>query len=169
MVSLKVENTQLEGVLKITPNTIFEDFRGEYVETYNRRLFEEAGLNHEFLEDDISVSTKNVLRGFHGDARRTKLITCLFGKFYFVVVNNDPKSAQYRHWASFTMSDKNYFSILVPPNFGNAHLVLSERTIFHYKQTGMYDPDAQFTLKWNDPTIGAWWPVKNPQLSVRDE
>ena len=168
MSELKVEKTGLEGVLSITPPTNFEDFRGSYVETYNRELFHGAGLTQEFIQDDISTSSRGVLRGIHGDRKTWKLISCLYGTFYFVVVNNDPKSVEYKKSVAFTLSDRNRVQILVPPNFGNGHLVLSNEAIFHYKQTTTYDRSSQFTIKWNDPDYGIWWPTKYPILSQRD-
>jgi dTDP-4-dehydrorhamnose 3,5-epimerase len=165
---MKVHETNLDGVLRLEPSTFFEDFRGEYVETYNAESFLRSGIDIAFNEDDISVSTRHVLRGFHGDQKRTKLVTCLYGKFLLVIVNNDPESQQYQKHETFTLSDKNYNSVLIPPKFGNAHLVLSEKAIFHYKQTGTYDRDGQFTLAWNDPALKVWWPIDYPILSQRD-
>jgi len=165
---VKVENTSLDGVLLITPPTMFEDWRGEYVETYNQSLYREHGIDMPFVQDDISVSDRHVLRGLHGDATTWKLISCLFGKFYLVVVNNDPDSPQFRRWASFVLSDQNRRQVLVPPKFGNGHLVLSDRAIFHYKQTTYYDRAGQFTILWNDPGLGLWWPVPEPLVSRRD-
>ena len=168
MSKLIVHDTPLDGVLRIEPPTSFSDFRGEYVETYNRDLFHAAGVTTDFIQDDISVSTRHVLRGLHGDQKTTKLVSCLYGKFYLVVVNNDPASAQYRQWASFTLDDKKRDMILIPPKFGNGHLVMSDWAMFHYKQDTNYDRDGQFTLIWNDPAIGLWWPISNPIVSVRD-
>jgi len=166
---MKVEDTELAGVKLITPPTNFEDFRGEYIEIYNRILFHEAGLTQDFIQDDISVSSRHVLRGLHGDASTWKLVSCLYGKFYLIVINNDEKSPQYRKWQSFTLSDKNRLQVLIPPKHGNGHLVLSDVAMFHYKQTTSYDRSSQFTLIWNDPQLGLWWPVKNPIVSRRDE
>ena len=89
---MTVEKTILDGVLKITPPTIFRDFRGEYIEIYNKDFFKEKNINVEFIQDDISVSKKNVLRGIHGNNDTWKLISCLYGSFYLVVVNYDPDS-----------------------------------------------------------------------------
>lgn len=169
MNQLVVQKTELAGVLVIDPPTNFEDFRGEYVEIYNRQLFREAGIEYDFVQDDISVSSRNVLRGLHGDASTAKLVSCLFGKFYLVVVNNDPDSPQYRKWTSFTLSDKNRKQVLIPPKFGNGHVVLSEVAMFHYKQTTEYNRSGQFTLLWDDPDLGLWWPIDNPIVSRRDE
>ncbi|MFC1574230.1 dTDP-4-dehydrorhamnose 3,5-epimerase [Candidatus Latescibacterota bacterium] len=136
---------------------------------YNEKLYNEAGIDVKFIQDDISVSTKHVLRGIHGDQETWKLISCLHGKFYLVVVNWDETSPQYGHWESFELSETNRQQVLVPPKFGNGHLVLSDTTIFHYKQSSQYNRAGQFTLLWNDPNLNVWWPVKNPILSRRDE
>ncbi len=165
---MKVEATSLYGVKKIYPPTVFEDFRGKYVETYNQDLYIKAGINDKFIQDDISISRQNTLRGIHGDKKTTKLISCLHGEFYLIVVNNDPSSKEYKKWESFLLSDTNNYQILVPPNFGNGHLVLSKKAIFHYKQTTDYDRSGQFTILWNDPSYNFWWPNLNPIVSKRD-
>jgi dTDP-4-dehydrorhamnose 3,5-epimerase len=166
---LIVRKTELDGVLLIEPASRFEDFRGEYVEIYNRRMFEDAGVEYDFVQDDISVSSRHVLRGIHGDASTAKLVSCLHGKFYLLVINNDESSPQYRKWTSFTLSDRNRQSVLIPPKFGNGHVVLSESAMFHYKQTTEYNRSGQFTLLWDDPALGLWWPIDNPIISRRDE
>ena len=168
-VDMEVSKTKLEGVLLIKPATIFEDFRGTYVELYNDKIYHDAGIKVKFIQDDISVSSKHVLRGIHGDAETWKLISCLHGRFYLVVVNWDKDSSQFGQWDSFVLSDCNRQQVLVPPKFGNGHLVLSELAIFHYKQSTDYDRAAQFTLFWNDPKLNIWWPIKNPILSMRDD
>ena len=167
--SLSVRDTVLDGVKVIVPPTRFEDFRGTYVETYNEEIYRAAGIDVEFLQDDISVSSRHVLRGLHGDQKTWKLISCLQGKFYLVVINWDPTSPQHRKWQSFVLSDRNNLQVLIPPKFGNGHLVLSEQAIFHYKQSTYYDREGQFTIAWNDPALGLWWPVKDPIVSQRDQ
>lgn len=166
---MKVEKTKLDGVLLITPPTIFNDFRGAYVETYNEKRYNEAGIKVKFVQDDISVSRRNVLRGLHGDAVTWKLVSCLYGEFYLVVVNWDETSDQFGKWESFVLSDQNRLQVLIPPKFGNAHLVTSEQAIFHYKQSTYYDRSHQFTILWNDPKLNIRWPVQNPILSQRDK
>ena len=162
-----VEKTTLDGVLQIKLDC-FEDHRGYYIETYNEELYKKNGINVNFIQDDISVSSKNVLRGIHGDQETWKLISCLEGKFYLVVINNDKISNQFMQWESFILSEQNRVQILVPPKFGNGHLVLSKRAIFHYKQNTYYNPKGQFTICWNDPKYKIKWPIKNPILSKRD-
>jgi dTDP-4-dehydrorhamnose 3,5-epimerase len=166
---MEVSKTTLDGVLLVKPPTIFEDFRGTYVETYNEQLYKQAGIAIDFVQDDISVSSKHVLRGIHGDSETWKLVSCLFGKFYLVVVNWDSTSPQFRKWESFVLSDVNRLQVLIPPKVGNGHIVLTEQAIFHYKQSSYYNPAGQFTLIWNDPKLNIWWPVKDPLVSRRDE
>ena len=164
----EIKKTNLLGVLKIKL-TSFEDHRGSYIETYNKNFFIEKGIKVDFLQDDISISHKNVLRGIHGDQKSWKLISCLYGEFQLVVVNNDPQSNEYKKWESFNLSFENKMQVLVPPKFGNGHLVLSDKCIFHYKQNSEYDRLGQFTIKWNDPSFGFKWNISNPILSERDK
>lgn len=178
---MKVSKSKLEGVLIFKPES-FEDFRGEYLETYNEEvyreeiiknlkgtIYEKESINLRFVEDDISTGTKGVLKGLHGDKKTWKLVQCLLGKFYLVVLNYNSDSKDYGKWEAFTLSDKNRMQILIPPMYGNGHMVLSEQDIYHYKQSSYYDPESQFTIKWDDPEFRIWWPMKNPILSLRDE
>lgn len=165
---MKVAKTQLEGVLFIKLEA-FEDHRGYYVETYNEKLYQEHGIATKFVQDDISVSMHRVLRGIHGDGETWKLVSCLHGKFYLVVVNCDRESKGFGKWQSFVLSDTNHCQVLIPPKHGNGHVVLTEQAIFHYKQSTYYNPKGQFTYKWNDPQLKVWWPVKDPILSQRDD
>ena len=165
---IKISKTDLGGVLLIEPYA-FRDHRGCYTETYNEALYSKKGIDVKFIQDDISVSKKNVLRGIHGDSITWKLISCLYGEFYFVVVNCDKSSKNFGKWQAFNLSDKNYLQVLVPPKHGNGHLALTDTVIFHYKQSTYYNPDLQFTYRWNDPSLNIIWPVKNPILSKRDE
>lgn len=165
---IRVSKTKLEGVLKIE-TSMFEDFRGQYVETYNKELYAKHGITIDFIQDDISVSRKHVLRGIHGDSETWKLISCPFGSFYLMVINCNTQSPDFGAWEAFTLSDENHIQILVPPLHGNGHVVMSDKAIFHYKQNTYYNPKGQFTYTWNDPKLNLWWPIKNPIISQRDE
>jgi len=172
---MEVLKTTLGNVLKFIPD-IFEDFRGQYVETYNEKLYTEAikrmtGHEVKFIADDISTSPKNVLRGIHGDSKTWKLIDCLHGRIYVVIVNCDEESKNFTKWEAFTLTDRNRQQVLVPPKFGTSHLVLSNKAIFHYKQSTYYDPGVlrQFTYRYNDSKFNIRWPIENPILSERDK
>lgn len=165
---ITVEKTKLDGVLLIKPE-VFDDFRGTYTETYNRELYVKNGITADFVQDDYSTSSKNVLRGLHGDEETYKLISCMRGSIYFVVLNYDIKSPQFGQWQAFTLSERNRYQVLVPPKFANGHLALTDNIIFHYKQSTYYNAKGQFSVKFDDPRFQIWWPNKNPILSQRDE
>ena len=167
--ALEVSPTTLEGVLLIKPPTVFEDFRGSYIELYNERLYRDAGIEVAFVQDDASMSKRSVLRGIHGDRTTWKLVSCLLGELYLVVVDCREESPRFGRWEAFTLSERNRLQVLVPPRFGVAHLVLSDRAVFHYKQSTYYDRAGQFTYLWNNPQFNIQWPVADPILSERDQ
>ena len=172
---MKIEKTTFDGVLLIKPESFnnrqgdfFVDARGEFVETYNKTKYKDLGVDIHFIEDDISISKKNVLRGMHGDNKTWKLVSCLYGKIFFVAVNCDEKSPDFGKWESFDLNDENHWAVLVPPMYGSGYLALTEKIIFQYKQSESYNPSGQFTYKWDDPRFNIAWPIKDPILSVRD-
>ena len=152
--------------VKIFQPSSFEDYRGELYTLFNQDEHELI-FNH----DKVAVSRQHVLRGLHGDDKAWKLITCLDGEIYLVIVDNRPESINYLKWDSIILTSKNKKSVLVPPMFANGHLVLSPEATFFYKWSypGEYpDVQDQFSLKWNDSKIGVYWPIDNPILSQRD-
>ena len=161
--------TSINGVKLIKP-TIFEDIRGFFIETYHEELYESHGIAAKFVQDDLSISYKHILRGIHGDKETWKLVSCIYGKIYSVVVDCDEDSSEFGKWEAFDLSQYNKHQVLVPPKFGLSYLVLSNIAIFHYKQSAYYSgADKQFTYRYDDPRFGIWWPIKNPILSERDE
>ena len=128
--------------------------------------------NINFKHDKFSLSKKNVLRGLHGDNKTWKLISCPYGKFLLVVVNCEKKTKDYLKWKSWILSHENGVQILIPPNYANGHLCLSDKCLFHYKLSykGSYlDVKQQFSLRWNDPKLNINWEIKKPILSNRDK
>jgi dTDP-4-dehydrorhamnose 3,5-epimerase len=153
--------------IKVFQPDSFEDYRGELYTVFNQDEHELV-FNH----DKVAVSRQNVLRGIHGDAKATKLITCLSGEIYLVVVDNRPESPNYLKWDSIILNENNKRQVLVPPGFGNGHLVLSESATFFYKWSykGEYpDVKDQFSINWRDPKVNVHWPIDNPILSERDK
>ena len=152
----------------ITQPSVFEDNRGELWTLWKHTDFPD--LN--FVHDKISTSKKDVLRGLHGDKKSWKLITCLYGEIYLVVVDYRKDSPNYLKWDSVVLNEKNKKQVLVPPFFLNGHLVLSDKAIFHYKwsYTGEYpDVQDQFSLNYKDPILNIDWPISEPILSERDK
>lgn len=164
---MEILPTKLKNVMLIKPD-VFEDFRGTFTETYNEEKYAKAGITLKFVEDDMSFSSKNVLRGIHVEGA-TKLVSCGYGQLYVVVVNCDEISPDFGKWESFVLTDRNRHQILIPPKHGAAHLVLSDYGMFHYKKSGYYDPATQGSYKWDDPRFKIWWPIKQPIISQRDE
>ena len=169
-ISFKIKDSKIIDDLKILEPSVFSENRGKIWTSYNSEFLPNLlPKDLSFKHDKFSQSKKNVLRGIHGDGKTWKLVSCLYGKFYLIVVNNDKKSKQYKKWVSFTLDDKNKNMVLIPPKFGNGHVVLSSQAIFHYKQNTTYDRKSQFTLKWSDKNFKFKWPVAKPIVSKRDK
>ncbi|HMQ70381.1 MAG TPA: dTDP-4-dehydrorhamnose 3,5-epimerase [Ignavibacteria bacterium] len=164
---ITVSKTDLNDVILIKPS-IFEDHRGMYVETFNEEDYKLNNINTKFVRDDISTSSRNVLRGLHYDNKTWKLIHCMYGKIFFVVADMREDSGQYLKWQSFILTSDNRHQVLVPPGFANGHYVLSDHCIFHYKMSEYYDPENEKGVKWNDPKLGIFWPADHPVLSEKD-
>jgi len=146
----------------------FKDFRGQIWTTWEKKYFKNINFNR----DKFSISKKNVLRGFHGDKKSWKLVTCLKGEILSVIVDFRPNSKNYLNYTVFKLNDKNKMSVLVPPMFLNSLLCLSKYALYAYKLSfkGSYvDADKQISLKWNDSRIKFKWPIKKPILSKRDK
>lgn len=155
---MEVRKTRLDDLWLIKPPTVFDDFHGAYMEILNEKLFAEADVTVYFVQDDISVSSRHVLYGVHGDGETWMLLCCLYGKFYLIVVNCDEISPQYHQWESFVLSERNRLQVPLPPKLDNGHLVLSQQAFFDYRQSTYYNLAGQVTLFWNDPELKLWWP-----------
>ena len=173
MSDFKVEIRECETFpeVKILKPEPFFDYRGE-MWTFWEKENEILPKGHEWKISKFTRSRKNVLRGLHGDNVTWKNITCVWGEIYLVVVDTRPDSVNYLQWESYIISERNHLSVLVPPDFANAHLCLSEECLFHYTQSypkDYIDSMDQDVLKWNDERIGIEWPIKNPILNWRDK
>ncbi len=164
---LDIQETTLTGVYLIKP-PVHEDQRGNFYETYNLKEYHSAGLAATFVQDDISTSLKGVLKGMHGDSGTYKLVQCVFGKVYAVVLNCDETSSSFGKWQSFILSQENKHQLYIPPMYGNGYYVLSNIAVYSYKQSTYYGDYQQFTYKWNDKRFGITWPEKPKFLSERD-
>jgi dTDP-4-dehydrorhamnose 3,5-epimerase len=167
---MKVERTSLPGVLVIT-SKIYRDARGSFQETFNRREMIAAGLPSEWLQDNFSVSRKNVLRGIGYQVRQPqgKLVRVAFGTVFDVAVDLRRSSLQFGKWVGTELSGDNGRMLWIPPGFGHAFLVLSDMAGFAYKTTDYYWPADERTIVWNDPKIGIQWPIEDePIVSSKD-
>lgn len=167
--NLIVNDTSLEKVKCLTTDR-FEDLRGEYGGVYDEALYFKNGLDTKLVADQVSFSHRNVLRGVHGDNKMTKLVQCLHGIVYSVIVDCDPQSKDFGKWEPFILSDKNHKQLWIPPMYGLSYYVQSETAIFTYKLShSLIPPEEQFTFAWNDPAFNILWPSDTPILSSRDK
>ena len=154
--------------VKVYKNNSFKDHRGFYWTSWKSKSVKKIKFNH----DKFSLSKKNVLRGLHADIKTWKLVSCPYGKCLLVVVNLKKKSRNYLKYKSWFLSQENGVQVLIPPNYANGHLCLSDECLFHYKLSykGSYiDAKQQFSLRWNDPKLNINWRIKKPILSSRDK
>lgn len=165
---MEIIKTNLNGVKLLRPSIVFEDHRGHIFEHYNAISYNEQGIGL-FAQDTISISYHGVIRGLHGDDRTIKLVSCLKGRIYAVVVNYIEGHQQFLEWESFILTGENRLQLLIPPMFGNGYQVLSDKAIYHYKLSVAYrGQDKQFSLNPFDPKLRIPWPIGSPILSKRD-
>jgi dTDP-4-dehydrorhamnose 3,5-epimerase len=163
---MKILDTKFEKA-KLLEIPIFRDFRGDYVETYNEKIYEALNIPP-FVADSFSTSKKDVLRGFHGDLETWKLIQVVSGEVYEVIADFNKESPTYLQWQAFLIGERNRHQLLIPPGFGNAMLALTDNVVYYYKQTTYYGKPKQFTIHYNDPDLNVFWPIDFPILSQRD-
>lgn len=166
---MKVLPCEISGLLVFEPK-VFGDARGFFLETYNRRRYQEAGLEAEFVQDNLSFSRYGTLRGLHAQNPNPqgKLLQVLQGEVFDVAVDLRRSSPTFGKWHAVLLSAENKRQFYVPPGFGHGFAVLSETALFHYKCTELYSPKDELTVRWDDPDLGIQWPVKEPLLSERD-
>lgn len=167
---MKIESTALPGVLLIEPD-VFGDARGFFLETWNRRRYRDAGLDQEFVQDNMSLSRKGILRGLHfqNPNPQGKLVQVLQGEVFDVAVDIRVGSPTFGRWFGALLSGENHRQLYVPDGFAHGFCVLSETALFSYKCTDFYNPGAEYSLRWDDPDLGITWPIENPILSAKDQ
>ncbi len=168
---MKAVPTAIADVLVIEPK-VFGDARGFFFESWNRRDFARlAGRDVEFVQDNHSLSARNVLRGLHYQLRQPqgKLVRVVSGEVFDVVVDLRRSSPTFGRWVGERLSAQNRRMLWVPPGFAHGFVVLSDAAEFLYKATDYYAPDDERTLLWNDPALGIAWPLAGePLLKPKD-
>jgi len=166
---LETRATKFPDVLVIVPD-VHADDRGFFKEVYSREKYERLGIHQQFVQDNVSRSRAGVLRGLHYDLRMAKLVQCLDGDIYDVVVDMRESSLTYKQWDAIELTGENHWQIFIPPGFAHGFYVLSDYATVLYKQTALYDPSQERVVNWRDPGIGVEWPLdgKEPLLSAKD-
>jgi dTDP-4-dehydrorhamnose 3,5-epimerase len=168
---MKVIRTEIPEVLILEPK-VFEDARGFFLESYNRKAFKEAtGVDAEFVQDNHSRSKKNVLRGLHYQIGRPqgKLIRVTFGELWDVAVDLRKSSRTFGKWVGLSLSGNSKQMAWIPAGFAHGFVVTSDVADVQYKTTDYYSPPHERVLLWNDPEVAIKWPVGNPALNERDQ
>jgi dTDP-4-dehydrorhamnose 3,5-epimerase len=167
---MKASQTELEGVLLVEPN-VHHDSRGRFFESYAKEKFRAVGIQEDFVQDNQSLSNKNVLRGLHYrvDPEQAKLVRVVKGEVFDVVVDIRKSSPTFGKWQSFILSDTNHHQLYVPVGFAHGFCVLSYTAEFLYKVSEYYSWEKEKGIIWDDPDIGIDWPISNPILSDKDK
>ena len=167
---MKVEESGLPGVLIVTPQ-IFRDDRGAFQETFNLGRMVEAGLPQDWVQDNFSLSKKNVLRGIHYQIvhPQGKLVRVTHGAVLDVAVDLRRSSSAFGRHVAVELSAENGKMLWIPPGFGHAFLVLSGEAGFAYKVTDYYAPEGDRTIVWNDPDLGIDWPIAESDAIVSEK
>lgn len=166
---MHVTETSLAGVLIIEPKKYF-DARGFFVETYNKERYFASGFDIEFVQDNLSFSSKGVLRGLHyqNPYAQGKLVYVLQGEVWDIAVDVRRGSPQFGQWTAVSLSFDNQKQLYIPPGFAHGFCVLSETALFGYKCTEFYHQETEVGFRWDDPLINVHWPLDEPVLSERD-
>ena len=163
--------------VKVVQPSVYHEQRGSISTTYHSDYYDrilpanDRNNGLKFKHDRFSKSKKNVLRGLHYDDKTWKLVSCLHGKIYLVVVDLREKQPNYGKWESFILSPETATQVLIPPMFANGHYVFEDDSIFSYKmayQGEFNDVDKQKTIKWNSTKFNIDWPCTTPIISKRD-
>lgn len=172
MAQIKVEKNVggIEGLCVITPS-VHGDNRGYFMETYNQREMNEAGIDTVFVQDNQSASIRGVLRGLHRQINfpQSKLVRVIKGTVYDVAVDLRENSPTYLKWHGIELSEENKKQFFIPKGFAHGFLVLSDYAEFCYKVDDFFHPNDEGGIAYNDPTIGVKWPIENDMRIILSE
>jgi dTDP-4-dehydrorhamnose 3,5-epimerase len=162
--------TDIKGPIIIEPK-VLEDKRGFFTETYNYKEFKKNGIQEIFIQDNYSSSKKNVLRGLHFQREpygTSKLVQCIEGEIFDVIVDIRPKSKSFGKWIGIVLSEKNKKMLYIPQGFAHGFYVTSKKARIMYKVTQYYFSKYDAGVKWNDPKLSISWPCSRPLVSTKD-
>ncbi|MFC6997148.1 dTDP-4-dehydrorhamnose 3,5-epimerase [Rufibacter roseus] len=168
---MQIKNYPLADVVEITPR-VFADERGAFLETFSAKEYAGIGITHNFMQDNLSVSKKDVLRGLHFQKppfAQAKIVSVVVGKAQDVVVDIRRGSPTYGQYATCILEAEKRNQLFVPVGFAHGFVALEEGTIFTYKCSNYYNKESEGGLLWNDPALGIDWGIENPLVSEKDE
>lgn len=165
-----VERPPIEGILVIRPR-VFPDVRGAFWESWNRDRYAAAGLDVSFVQDNLSVSHRGVLRGLHAQRppyAQGKLVSVVSGRAFDVAVDIREGSPTFGRWFGLELDGKSGTQMYIPPGCLHGLLALEDDTVFSYKCTAPYHAPSEFSVRWDDPVLGITWPMVDVTLSDKD-
>ncbi len=167
---MEVKETVIPGLLIFKPD-VFGDERGFFMETFHQKRYEAFGLKEQFVQDNLSRSTRGVLRGLHfqNPFGQGKLVSVLEGSVFDVAVDVRKGSPTFGRYCGITLSGENKTQFYIPPGFAHGFCVTSETATFSYKCSDFYHPESEHSIIWNDPDIAIDWPLDSPQVSEKDQ
>lgn len=165
---MNFEQLLIPEVVLMKPR-IFRDDRGHFLETWRASVYEAAGIGP-FVQDNVSVSRQNVIRGLHFQqpGGQGKLVSTLRGRVFDVAVDVRKGSPSFGKWVGAELSSENGSQLYIPPGFAHGFVSLSDEAVFSYKCTAYYAPVTERTVRWDDPTIAIDWPCRAPILAPKD-
>jgi dTDP-4-dehydrorhamnose 3,5-epimerase len=168
-VTVRRLESHLDGLVFLEPKA-FTDERGFFLESYNRRMYGDLGIDSDFVQDNHSRSVRHTIRGLHYQVGRgqDKLVRVARGHIWDVAVDIRPASPTFGRWEAFELDDVAHRQLFVPVGFAHGFCVLSESADVCYKVSAYYDPSTERGIAWDDPTIAITWPAVEPRLSERD-
>lgn len=166
----KFEKMEIDGLILIEPR-VYKDQRGYFLESYKKSEFHANGIPEDFVQDNHSLSKKNVIRGLHYQQMpkaQGKIVQVIHGAVWDVAVDIRKDSETFAKWISVELSVENNRMLYIPPGFAHGFAALTDNVHLVYKCTAEYDPALDTGIKWNDPDLKITWPVKNPLVSEKD-
>lgn len=168
---MQIEETPFKDLVIVKPK-VFPDDRGFFYETFNAKTFKELGLDVKFVQDNISLSQKGVLRGIHFQKppyAQGKLVQVLKGAVLDITVDLRKDSPSYGQYFSYVLSEENKTQLYVPEGFGHGFATLEDETLFSYKCTNFYNKESEGGIFWKDKDLNIDWQIENPIISEKDQ
>ncbi|MDP7255185.1 MAG: dTDP-4-dehydrorhamnose 3,5-epimerase [Planctomycetota bacterium] len=167
---MEIVETELPGVLVIEPE-VFGDSRGFFLETWNKQRYAALGVDGEFVQDNLSLSSRGVVRGLHYQMphSQAKLVYVIQGDVFDVAVDIRVGSPTFGEWYGAVLSGENKRQVYVPEGFAHGFSVLTDTALFAYKCSDFYNREAESGIAWDDPDLGIDWKVAEPELSEKDQ
>jgi len=167
---MNCHKTTIDGLL-VLESLKFPDLRGSFYESYSHRAYESIGIRDDFVQDNISYSTKGVLRGLHCQKvkSQSQLVTVISGSIFDVCLDLRKESSTFGQWYSILLEEEGKNQIYMPPGFAHGFCVLSNQSVLHYKVSELYDPKNDSGILWNDSSLNIPWPIKTPIISEKDK